>query len=122
MLMARCELSFRIPPVSESCAASKTIRQRIGRRIDMKKACFIGLSLLGFDQTDRATKAGSGIFSRYFIGFNEQSPCTICIATKVRRLTIIDHKSGEGLTSPKLNSRCVGALNLLDENKQYVVT
>ena len=39
MLMARGELSFHIPPVSESCAESKTIRQRIGRRIDMKKAC-----------------------------------------------------------------------------------
>jgi hypothetical protein len=27
----------------EENAASKTIRQRIGRRIDIKKACFIGL-------------------------------------------------------------------------------
>ena len=37
MLMAGGELSFRIRPVCESCAASITIRQRIGRRIKRKK-------------------------------------------------------------------------------------
>ena len=36
-LMTGGELSFRIPPVSESCAASKTIRLRIGRRIKRKE-------------------------------------------------------------------------------------
>jgi hypothetical protein len=54
----------------EENAASKTIRQRIGRRI-MRKACFIGLSLLGFNQVDGATKAGSGKFARYFVGVKE---------------------------------------------------
>lgn len=48
-LMTGGELSFRIPPVSESCAASKTIRLRIGRRIDMKKIGLERFSLLGFD-------------------------------------------------------------------------
>jgi hypothetical protein len=58
----------------EENAASKTIRQRIGRRIDMKKACFIGLSLLGFNQVDGATKAGSGKFARYIVGLKEEIP------------------------------------------------
>ena len=41
------ELSFRIRSVSESCAASITIRQRIGRRIMRNKACFIELLSIG---------------------------------------------------------------------------
>ena len=48
-LMTGGELSFRIPPVSESCAASKTIRQRIGRRIKRRKIGLYNFSLLGFD-------------------------------------------------------------------------
>lgn len=67
MLMARGELSFRIRPVCESYVASKTIRQRIGRR-NNRKIVLLGYSLLGFYQTDRATKAGFGIFARYFVG------------------------------------------------------
>ena len=47
MLMAGGELSFRIRQVSESYAASITIRQRIDRRIMRKKACFIELLSIG---------------------------------------------------------------------------
>ena len=56
MLMAGGELSFRICPVCESCAASITIRQRIGRRIMRKKACFIELLSIGL-----RTNANTGI-------------------------------------------------------------
>ena len=69
MLMAGGKLTFRIPPVCESCAASITIRQRIGRRIKRKKIGLENFSLLGFNQADRDKASGITTENRFFCLF-----------------------------------------------------